>query len=56
MCYDINEEWKNFISSGHEDDDISDDELVDLNTFIQKGNIYWITEVLKRIQNPTIYI
>ena len=36
MSYDINEEWKNFISSGHEDDDISDDELVDLNTFIQK--------------------
>jgi hypothetical protein len=36
MSYDINEEWKNFISSGNEDDDISDDELVDLNTFIQK--------------------
>ena len=36
MSYDINEEWKNFISSGHEDDDISDDEILDLNTFIQK--------------------
>ena len=36
MSYDINEEWKNFISSGKEDDDISDDELLDLNTFIQK--------------------
>jgi hypothetical protein len=36
MTYDINEEWKNFISSGKEDDDISDDELLDLNTFIQK--------------------
>lgn len=36
MSYNINEEWQNFISSGHEDDDISDDELVDLNTFIQK--------------------
>ena len=36
MSYDINEEWKNFISSGNNDDDISDDELVDLNTFIQK--------------------
>jgi TATA-box binding protein (TBP) (component of TFIID and TFIIIB) len=36
MSYDINEVWKNFISSGNEDDDISDDELVDLNTFIQK--------------------
>ena len=36
MSYDINEEWKNFISSGDNDDDISDDELIDLNTFIQK--------------------
>jgi len=36
MSYNINEEWQNFISSGHEDDDISDNELVDLNTFIQK--------------------
>lgn len=36
MSYDINEEWKNFISSGKEDDDISDDELLDLNSFIQK--------------------
>ena len=36
MSYDINEEWKNFISSGKEDDDISDDEILDLNTFIEK--------------------
>ena len=36
MSYDINEEWKNFISSSNEDDDISDDEILDLNTFIQK--------------------
>jgi hypothetical protein len=36
MSYDINEEWKNFISSGNDDDDISDDDLLDLNTFIQK--------------------
>ena len=36
MTYDINEEWKNFISSGNDDDDISDDEILDLNTFIQK--------------------
>ena len=36
MSYDINEEWNNFISSGKDDDDISDDEILDLNTFIQK--------------------
>jgi hypothetical protein len=36
MSYDINEEWKNFISSGHEDDDISDDELEDINSFMKK--------------------
>ena len=37
MSYDINEEWNNFISSGKDDaDDISDDEILDLNAFIQK--------------------
>ena len=36
MSYDINEEWKNFISSGHEDDDISDDELEDIKTCRQR--------------------
>ena len=37
MTYDINEEWKNFISSDYaEDDDISDNELEDINSFIQK--------------------
>ena len=36
MSYDINEEWKNFISSDYADDDISDDELEDINSFIKK--------------------
>jgi len=36
MSYDINEEWKNFISSDYGDDDISDDELEDINSFIKK--------------------
>ena len=38
MSYDINEEWKNFISSDYvEDDDILDDGIEELDTFIQKG-------------------
>ena len=36
MSYDINEEWKNFISSDYEDDDICDDEIEDINSFIKK--------------------
>ena len=37
MTYDINEEWKNFISSDYaEDDDICDDEIEDINSFIKK--------------------
>ena len=36
MNYDINEEWQNFISSDYADDDISDDELEDINSFIKK--------------------
>lgn len=36
MSYDINEEWKNFISSDYVDDDISDDEIEDINSFIKK--------------------
>ena len=32
MTYDINEEWKNFISSDYVDDDISDDEIEDIST------------------------
>jgi hypothetical protein len=35
MNYDINEEWKNFISSDYADDDISDDEIEDINKFIK---------------------
>ena len=37
MSYDINEEWNNFISSDCvDDDDISDNEIEDINSFIQK--------------------
>ena len=36
MNYDINEEWKNFISSDYADDDISDDEIEDIDNFIKK--------------------
>ena len=37
MSYDINEEWHNFISSDCvDDDDISDNEIEDINSFIQK--------------------
>ena len=36
MSYDINEEWQNFISSDYEDDDISDNEIEDINSFIKK--------------------
>jgi hypothetical protein len=37
--YDINEEWSNFISSGNNDDDLSDEDLMDLNKFIEKDEI-----------------
>jgi len=37
--YDINEEWSNFILSGNNDDDLSDEDLVDLNSFIEKDEI-----------------
>ena len=35
MSYDINEEWKNFISSNYEDD-ISSDEEIEIDEFIKK--------------------
>ena len=38
--YDINEEWSNFILSGNNDDDyLSDEDLVDLNSFIEKDEM-----------------
>jgi len=38
--YDINEEWSNFILSGNgNDDDLSDEDLMDLNAFIEKDEI-----------------
>lgn len=35
MSNDINEEWMNFISSDYADDDISDDEIEDISSFIK---------------------
>ena len=35
MSNDINEEWMNFISSDYVDDDISDDEIEDISSFIK---------------------
>jgi len=35
MSTDINEEWMNFISSDYVDDDISDDEIEDISSFIK---------------------
>jgi hypothetical protein len=45
MNYDINEEWKNFISSDYADDDISDDEIEDIDNFIKKDEADILTKL-----------
>jgi len=45
MNYDINEEWQNFISSDYADDDISDDEIEDINNFIKNDEADILTKL-----------
>lgn len=45
MNYDINEEWQNFISSDYADDDISEDEIEDINNFIKNDEADILTKL-----------